>query len=432
MKEHNDLTTLSVLKAGIWLYLLLLLFEGALRKWVLPGLADPLLVIRDPIALGLLAFAIYHKVMRWNGYLLLMVLISIVAIPGALLLGHGNLYVTLFGARYLLIHFPFIFLIGSVFDKSDVEKFGRFILWLTPVMAVLIALQFYSPQSAWVNRGIGGSELGSGFPGAMGYYRPAGLFSFTSGVSTYFSLATAYVIYFWLSKASANRLLLLAASVGVLAAIPFSISRAYLFQFVITVFFGMAISLSNPRVILRVAVAVVVMVVAYIGLQQLDAVKTSTTVLAARFEGATKSEGGLQGTLGNRFILGELYHALTGAAEHPFLGYGLGIGTNTGQRLLAGDRYLPFVSTEGEWNRIINEVGPVLGLLIVGIRLMLAISLLLRGWLVIRNGNLLPWLLMSVGFLQIATANWAQPTSLGFSVAICGLVWAGFNQKDFS
>ena len=67
MKEHNDLTTLSVLKAGIWLYLLLLLFEGALRKWVLPGLADPLLVIRDPIALGLLAFAIYHKVMRWNG-----------------------------------------------------------------------------------------------------------------------------------------------------------------------------------------------------------------------------------------------------------------------------------------------------------------------------------------------------------------------------
>ncbi len=429
MNPIRDITVSELLKKGIWLYLILLIFEGALRKWVLPGLADALLVVRDPIALGLLVFAIYHKVMYWNRYLTLMMLVTLIAVPGALILGHGNLFVTLFGTRYLLLHFALIFLIGTIFDKSDVEQFGRFILWITPPMTLLIVMQFYSPQSAWVNRGIGGSELGAGFSGAMGYFRPSGVFSFTSGVSTYFSLAAAYVVYFWLSKASVNRLLLLAASVSVLVAIPVSISRAYLFQFVVTVAFGMAVSLTQPKILLRVALAISTCVIAYLGLQQLDFFKTSTVVLSARFEGAAQTEGGIKGTLGNRF-LGEHYNALAEAAENPILGYGLGVGTNVGQRLLAGDRSIKFVSTEGEWNRLINEIGPLLGLLVIGIRLVLATSLLLKSWMAVRIGNLLPWILMSVGFLQLSITNWAQPTSLGFFVLMGGLVWAGFNQEE--
>ena len=33
----------------IWLYLWLLLIEGALRKWVMPRFSNPLLLIRDPV-----------------------------------------------------------------------------------------------------------------------------------------------------------------------------------------------------------------------------------------------------------------------------------------------------------------------------------------------------------------------------------------------
>src|SRR5277367_241759 len=42
---------MPLLKKLIWVYFLLLIFEGALRKWILPQLSAPLLVIRDPIAL---------------------------------------------------------------------------------------------------------------------------------------------------------------------------------------------------------------------------------------------------------------------------------------------------------------------------------------------------------------------------------------------
>ena len=35
----------------LWIYFWLLIFEGALRKWILPGLSNPLLLVRDPVAL---------------------------------------------------------------------------------------------------------------------------------------------------------------------------------------------------------------------------------------------------------------------------------------------------------------------------------------------------------------------------------------------
>src|SRR5438445_10987131 len=41
----------------LWVYLALLIGEGALRKWVLPGWSDALLVVRDPLAVVILVLA---------------------------------------------------------------------------------------------------------------------------------------------------------------------------------------------------------------------------------------------------------------------------------------------------------------------------------------------------------------------------------------
>ena len=37
----------------VWIYFILLMIEGALRKWLLKGLSEPLLIIRDPIVINL-------------------------------------------------------------------------------------------------------------------------------------------------------------------------------------------------------------------------------------------------------------------------------------------------------------------------------------------------------------------------------------------
>ena len=53
-------TDYTFIKKLIWAYFLLLLFEGALRKWFLPGLSQGLLIIRDPIVIWIY-FLAYQK-----------------------------------------------------------------------------------------------------------------------------------------------------------------------------------------------------------------------------------------------------------------------------------------------------------------------------------------------------------------------------------
>ena len=182
-RKHQVKDRNAILKKGIWAYFLLLIFEGALRKWILPGLATPLLIIRDPIALWLIVASINRGLIKSNIYLALIVLTGITGTFTALFFGHGNLPVALFGARILLLHFPLIFIIGRIFNRADVISMGMKGLWISIPMTLLIALQFYSPQSAWVNRGIGGDISGGGFSGALGFFRPPGTFSFTNGTT---------------------------------------------------------------------------------------------------------------------------------------------------------------------------------------------------------------------------------------------------------
>src|SRR5450432_2972097 len=118
ISAQNDAGEMLLLKRGIWLYFLLLIFEGAFRKWFLPGLSTPLLVIRDPIALWLIFKAIKNGLLPANVYMLGMVFIGVIGVFTAIFLGHGNLVVALFGARTLIIHFPLIFVIGSIFSRK--------------------------------------------------------------------------------------------------------------------------------------------------------------------------------------------------------------------------------------------------------------------------------------------------------------------------
>ena len=162
LQQSSDLTakdSVKDLKRLVWLYFLLLIFEGALRKWVLPGMATPLLVIRDPVALLLIGLSWQRGLFPKTPYMAWMLLIGALSFLTTLVIGHGNLFVALYGLRILLIHFPLIFVIGVVFNREDVLKMGKAFLWLSLPMVVLIFLQFYSPQYAWVNRGVGGDMV---------------------------------------------------------------------------------------------------------------------------------------------------------------------------------------------------------------------------------------------------------------------------------
>lgn len=430
--QQLDYTTDSdhLLKRGIWIYFFLLIFEGALRKWFLPALATPLLVVRDPLAIWLLVLTWKRGLLPENAYLTTTIVIAIISIFTAVLLGHGNLAVALFGARILLIQFPLMFVIGRVFTRPDVVKMGIALLWIAIPMTILIALQFYSPQSAWVNRGVGGDTEGAGFNGgALGYMRPPGTFSFTNGVGNFYSLVAPFILYFWFNRKGISLLLLAAATASLLAVIPLSISRSLLFQVGVSVVFLLIATARQPKYIGSVLVAGIVVVFSVVLLSQAEFFQTAVEVFTVRFENASGFEGGLQGTLGDRY-LGELLLPFKQAANQPFFGYGIGMGTNVGSMLLTGDTN--FLISEGEWGRLIGEMGPLLGILIILIRLKLCLKFALAAYQKITQNDLLPWLLLSFALLIIPQGQWAQPTSLGFSTLVGGLLIASLRDKPAS
>jgi hypothetical protein len=112
----------------------------------------------------------------------------------------------------------------------------------------------------------------------------------------------------------------------------------------------------------------------------------------------------------------------------PFLGYGLGIGTNAGANILTGRN--TFLLTEGEWSRVLLESGPLLGLAYILWRSALTGRI---GWMCLKSvrlGNLLPLFLFSAGFLSMLNGQFGQPTILGFAVFSFGLTIAATKEQD--
>ena len=413
---------IALLKNGIWAYFFLLIFEGALRKWVLPGLATPLLVIRDPLALWILIVANRRGLIPFNFYVLGMMLIGIVSIFTAIFLGHKNLFVAIYGSRILLFHFPLIFAIGNIFSKKDVIEMGKMIIYIAIPMTILIALQFYSPQSAWVNRGVGGDVTGAGFSGAEGYFRPPGTFSFTNGTSLFYSLLAPFVFYFWLHPGKLNKWILIVGTIGLLVSIPLSISRGLFFSVIVTLLFVLLATIQKPKYGKFVLVSGVGLVISLFVLSNFAFFENAIQAFTSRFEVANQVEGGVKGVLADRY-LGGMTSALTDNSPHsPFFGYGIGMGTNVGSMLLTGGTR--FLISEGEWGRLIGESGILIGFIIIFLRLRISAKMALAAYRKLAKDNLLPWFLLSFALLQIPQGQWAQPTSLGFSILIGGLLIA--------
>ena len=304
---------------------------------------------------------------------------------------------------------------------------GKATLWIALPMVVLIAFQFYSPQSAWVNQGVGGDTKGAGFFGAMGYFRPPGTFSFTNGTSAFFGFVAAFVFYFWLNKKLINNFLLIGATIALFFAIPLSISRGLLFQVGVSFIFVIVASARKPEYLGRLALAMLGGIFLVILLSQTETFGTATAAFTYRFENANESEGGLEGVFLDRY-LGGLLGALLGSANVPFFGFGLGMGTNVGAMLLTGSSN--FLIAEGEWGRVIGELGPLLGLSVVFIRIAITIKITLASYRKLAQADLLPWMLLSYGFINISQGGWGQPTSLGFFTLIGGLVLASLREPN--
>lgn len=412
----------------LWFYLWLLIFEGALRKWILPGLQQPLLIVRDPIAIYLVCVGLQRGWIR-SGFAKTMMAVSTISLVFTMAVGHHNLIVGLFGWRIYFFHFPMIFVMAKVLTRDDLMKMARFILYISIPMTVLVVMQFYSPQSAFVNLGVGADTEGAGFGGALGYFRPPGTFSFTSGYVGFQAIVGCLLLYYITMNSTFNKCdklpqwIIIIMAGCYLVSIPTSISRTHFFQSAVFMLFLFIAALRSNRLkskymkfLLVGAIAVLLLMVTGLADTQLEAFNT-------RFESANETEGGAEGVLGNRYA-GSFLRGLFNF-NLPIFGYGIGIGTNFGARLLGGNMYSFGFNGEEEWSRVTGECGLIIGWTILLVRLFFSLDIWKKAYgLLVNRMDLLPWMLSAGVLLRIVNGQWAIPTDLGIAIWLGGMAAA--------
>jgi len=424
--------SLQAVRMSIWVYLVLLLLEGALRKWALPNLSDPLLVIRDPVVLAIYVFAIRARVFPWNAFVIVLAIIGVLSLLLSVLVFMEDLIplkvillVTLYGFRSNFLHMPLIFVMANVLDLEDVKKIGRWTLLLTIPMAALMAVQFKASPDSFINKTVGLGEAQQ-LATAGGKIRPPAVFSFTSGPVFYLSAAAAFVIYGALSKGVYKRWLLLMSAGALLVGVNVSGSRACVLAVVLVVLAILIILVVRPSGVNKIAGTVLALVVVGLIASRLPFFKEGTDVLSERFTtSAEAAETTVVGGLLER-VLQEFTDPFQYLSRMPLTGWGLGLGTAGGARFLLGQGTLLF--SENEWTRILAESGPILGFAFIFWRVAVMVKLFLASFRAVkRSGEVLAILLFSTVFLGVLNGQLGQPTTLGFTVVLAGLCLAATN-----
>jgi hypothetical protein len=182
-------------KNSIKVVLVLVVIEGALRKWFLPQASQFIYFLKDIVLLG--AYLRYYFLsstkrsfhIRKSSIQLLACLIFplvIWCLFQAFNPSLGSPIVGFFGLRGYLFYIPLAWMLPNLFDSEDeLYRFLRAYLLLIIPVGTLGVLQFFSPPSSLFNVYAGDTEVATfGYEGSTSV-RVTGTFSYIAGYSVY-------------------------------------------------------------------------------------------------------------------------------------------------------------------------------------------------------------------------------------------------------
>ena len=196
-------------RAGVQVALVLVIFEGALRKWFLPGAQDLFYFAKDVFLLG--AYTGFLRSPAWRRYRPPAAPVLYGAIVAGVFVGIlqvfnpnlPNLLVGVLGVKAYFFYVPLIFILPAMFrtDQELIVALRRYMLLAIPVGLLAVA-QFFSPQSSPLNtyaRSVTNVATIATF-GSSTYVRVTSTFPYITGYTSYL-LATAVFLLVWMANA---------------------------------------------------------------------------------------------------------------------------------------------------------------------------------------------------------------------------------------
>ena len=440
--ERHRRFVVRIILAVYWL----LIFEGALRKWVLPQFGRILFFVRDPLVLLVYALVLTRRTRLRSPWLETGVGLGIASF--VLVIGHAvfngavPVYLALYGWRNYFFYLPLAFIIGSYFQKRDLENVARKTLIIAIPMAILVSAEFSAPTYAPINAGSGESFEDQyttwNVPG--GYVRPMGTFTSSLGLTGFVASSVALAFGVWLTPGTAlwfKRHWLLVATGAILTLLGLGGSRGAIVWSGIVIYGTIAgLTLLGNKIGLKAIIVSTVFVL--VGIITLPiAFPAATEAFTQRWIGAGEAEGRAYGSGG--IFARVAYESLSFrylTAQTPLLGYGLGSAGNAAWRVGARDEIIPFATqdqinaAETDWGRNILELGPIFGFFFIAYRIGFAIWLAKQSLAATRtSGDLFPLVLCSfVGQLIFSGEMTAHGTMNGYAWLFTGFCMAAIHQ----
>lgn len=348
------------LRTGLLLFLLLTFYEGAIRKWVLPGSEQIVYLAKDVLLIAL--FALHGVSGRRRESLLKGSLVGSV-IPvfvGWVALQAVNpalpsLELGIFGFKTYVLYLVFLSLVPMAYaNVQELETDLRRLLWLMlPVLALGIA-QFGLPPGHWLNQYVKASAGVATFGADFGRARITSTFPYITGLVTFLSFAFSLCIGLLAARRwawAANSLPYLALALTLMV-MPMTGSRGPVFAAALTlplfVLGAMHRKLVSTSAVLRLIVPAIVIygAVSYYAADAISAFELRRTTSDSASE---------------RF-----WQAFTEPFDFAdaagILGYGAGSTHQAAPALTGGDgsySWLPIHAFEGEPGRVMIEIGGI-------------------------------------------------------------------------
>jgi len=418
MVSQSATTDYAFIKKLIWVYFLLLLFEGALRKWFLPGLSQGLLIIRDPLVIWIYYLCFAQGLFPINNkYLIKCFQWVILAVALSFLINRAHPFTIVYGARTNLLHFPLIFIMARVLNWQDVINFGKAFFILALPMTWVVAQQFQADSEDIMNVAAGGT--GSQLETSGGKVRASGTFTFVSGIVFYYCFTVSYIIYGFLVKGSFPKWMLYLGTSATLLAMVTAGSRAVIAESLQVVACIGFLAYYKPNEFGRIAASVFgFSTLGLILYSQIDLFQEGLMFLSLRFEEAANVEGTPVEAYFNRYIqmlVAPYYYSFwTG-----LFGSGLGTATRAGAALGGG-----WGGAEVSWSRPIMENGVMVGTLFLLWRIWVTKDLLITCINAVKRGSYLGIFLFGAAGPILLFGLLGQPTNLGFAAFGSGLCLA--------
>lgn len=363
----------------------LVVFTGAIRKWLFPGTAA-LYILQDiPIAVAY-AYAVWKGCFSHGLMLMGVILLSVIlTLQGLLQIVVSGLtpFVFAVGLHNYLFYLPMLVVFPVCLTQKRRQTFVRWYLYSSIPMCALAIGQAESPLSAFINRSSEGE--GWGVPGAADVARVSGTFNFVYFYAIWVAIGVAFCLGEWLSpperRAIRSRSMLILCTLTINLCHLVSASRLAIASAATAVVGAMVCAILIRSVRALAAILGILMLLPIVAGLTFAISPSEANIVVERFSGKNYQAEGI-----NRIQL-EVVGFLT-EPRFDLIGAGIGMGVD-GAHAGSQDAYTyTYQLAEEDPIRTVMELGTLVGLFYMGVRIAFVFGMILFAVRIVRSGSI--------------------------------------------